>query len=105
MFLASSDPGVTLLLTLVAISVTVGLGFVFAFFIKKNVEHFKEEDEVIADNVVPKTQLVKEINKYIKKYGLDNTVEFIRRYMANNTLKPKHRQSYYDLYMSEQYCC
>ena len=69
MFLASSDPGVALLLTLVAIAITVGLGFVFAYFIKRNVEHFKEEDEVIADNVVPKTQLIKEINKYIKKIG------------------------------------
>ena len=51
MFLASSDSGVALLLTCVAVVVTVGLGLVFAYFIKRNVEHFKEEDEVIADNV------------------------------------------------------
>lgn len=43
-----------------------------------------------------------QINKYIRKYGLENTVEFIRRYKANPTLKPKHKQSYYDLYMAIQ---
>ncbi len=69
MFLASNNPGVALLLTCVAVILTVGLGLLFAYFIKRNVEHFKEEDEVIADNVVPKTQLIKEINKYIKKIG------------------------------------
>ena len=69
MFLASNNPGVALLLTSIAVLATVGLGLLFAFLIKKNVEHFKEEDDVIADNVVPKSHLVKEINKYIKKIG------------------------------------
>lgn len=45
---------------------------------------------------------VNQINKYVRKYGLDNTVEFIRRYKKDNTLKPKHKQSYYDLYMTTQ---
>lgn len=39
------------------------------------------------------------INTYIRKYGLENTVEFIKRYQANPILKPKGNQSYYDLYM------
>lgn len=40
------------------------------------------------------------INTYIRKYGLDNTIEFIRRYKSNPTLKPKVKnQSYYSLYM------
>lgn len=41
------------------------------------------------------------INKYVVKYGLSNTIEFIYRYKKNPTLQPKHKQSYYDLYMNE----
>lgn len=41
------------------------------------------------------------INKYIRKYGPDNTSEFIRRYMANPTLKPSNKnKSIYGLYMN-----
>ena len=40
------------------------------------------------------------INNYIRKYGLENTIEFIKKYQANPTLKPKGKQSYYDLYMT-----
>lgn len=40
------------------------------------------------------------INKYIKLYGLTNTIEFIEKRLQNPDLKPKHRQSYYDLYMN-----
>lgn len=40
------------------------------------------------------------INTYIRKYGLDNTIEFIRKFQNNPTLKPKNNQSYYDLYMN-----
>ena len=39
------------------------------------------------------------INTYVKQYGLTNTIEFIRRYIENPTLKPKRGQSYYNLYM------
>lgn len=42
------------------------------------------------------------INIYIRKYGLENTIEFIRRFKANPNLKPKHMQSYYDLYMTNK---
>ena len=77
MFLAIDDPAVTVFLCVLAIVVTVGLGVLFAFFIKKNVEHFKEEDEVIAENVLPKTQMIKEINKYIKKIGTFGAATFI----------------------------
>ena len=45
---------------------------------------------------------VNTINKYIRKYGLESTIEFIKKYMANPSLKPKSRQSYYDLYMNSQ---
>lgn len=41
------------------------------------------------------------INKYIRRYGLDNTIEFIRRYKANPNLRPfKHNKSIYSLYMN-----
>lgn len=40
------------------------------------------------------------INNYIRKYGLENTIEFIKKYQANPILEPKNNQSYYDLYMS-----
>lgn len=39
------------------------------------------------------------INTYVRKYGQENTEEFIRRYLNNPCLQTKHKQSYYDLYM------
>ena len=39
------------------------------------------------------------INKYVRVYGLENTIEFIRRYMAHPELKPNPRQNYYNAYM------
>lgn len=39
------------------------------------------------------------INKYIRKYGLDNTIAFIKKYMSNPHIERKAKQSYYDLYM------
>ena len=41
------------------------------------------------------------INTYIRKYGLNNTIEFIKRYMANPNLKSSNKkQNYYNLYMN-----
>ena len=42
------------------------------------------------------------INEYIRKHGLNNTIQFIERYLKNPGLKPKNKQSYYDLYMTIQ---
>ena len=40
------------------------------------------------------------INKYVKKYGIENTIEFIKRYRQNSDLKPqKKNQCYYEIYM------
>lgn len=39
------------------------------------------------------------INKYIRTYGLDNTIEFIRRYRANPHLQKYRGQNIYALYM------
>lgn len=42
------------------------------------------------------------INRYIQKYGLNNTVEFIRRYKSNPNLQRFYMtQSYYELYMRD----
>lgn len=41
------------------------------------------------------------INKYILLYGEENVKTFIARRLANPKLEPKHKQSYYDLYMSD----
>ena len=42
------------------------------------------------------------INTYVRKYGIDNTAEFIKRYRKNPQLKDKRRvnQSLYELYMA-----
>lgn len=42
------------------------------------------------------------INTYIRKYGEENTKDFIRKYLRNSGNKPKSKQSYYDLYMNNQ---
>ena len=39
------------------------------------------------------------INKYVRKYGLNNTIKFIEWYLCNIGLKPKSPKSYYDLYI------
>lgn len=43
---------------------------------------------------------VNQINNYVRQYGLDNTVEFIRRYRSEPKRHKTSKQSYYDLYMS-----
>ena len=45
---------------------------------------------------------VNRINVYIREYGLENTTKFIELYLKNPGLKPKHKQSYYDLYITIQ---
>lgn len=42
---------------------------------------------------------INRINIYMREYGYDNTVNFIKKYIGNPGLKPKAKQSYYDLYM------
>lgn len=41
------------------------------------------------------------INKYVRKYGLENTIEFIKRFRENpNKKRSNQNQSYYNLYMN-----
>ena len=41
------------------------------------------------------------INTYVRKYGLENTIEFIRRLRKNPILISDGSQSYYELYMNK----
>lgn len=41
---------------------------------------------------------INQINIYVRKYGIDNTVEFIRRFLKNPNLCSKG-QNYYEFYM------
>lgn len=41
------------------------------------------------------------INKYVRTYGKEQTIEFIRRYKNNPNLKRNSNQSYFDLYMNQ----
>lgn len=42
------------------------------------------------------------INTYVRKYGLENTIEFIKRYTANPNLRPFNKnQNIYSLYMNK----
>lgn len=40
------------------------------------------------------------ITDYIRRYGMANTVEFIKRFQSNPELERKSGQSYYELYMN-----
>lgn len=42
------------------------------------------------------------INNYIRKYGLENTIIFIEKYLEHPNLKSKTTRSYYDLYMNNK---
>lgn len=45
---------------------------------------------------------VNTINKYIRKYGLDNTIEFIKRFRLNpHKTRKCMNESYYNLYMND----
>lgn len=44
---------------------------------------------------------INRINTYIREYGLDNTIEFIKRFRVNPNLRPNNRnQSIYSVYMN-----
>lgn len=40
------------------------------------------------------------VNTYIRNYGLENTIEFIKKFMNEPKRNRKSKQSYYDLYMN-----
>lgn len=67
MFLENINDGLAIVLTLVAILVTIGLGVLFFFLIRRNILKEKEEHDVIVENAVTQRAMVDSINQYIKK--------------------------------------
>lgn len=68
MFLAI-DNATSVLLTCLILIVMVLISIGLYFAIKKNLKHFKEEDDIIVENAIPTTQMLQSINKHIKKVG------------------------------------
>ncbi|MGM9970113.1 MAG: EAL domain-containing protein [Anaeroplasma sp.] len=66
MFLEMND-GAAILLTFVALFITIGLGALFLFLIKRNMNKEKEESEVIVENAITKKAMEASIRSYIKK--------------------------------------
>ena len=67
MFLEQMPNGLAILLTIVAILVTIGLGVLFFFLIRRNVRIIKEENDVIVESAITKKQMEDSIRQYIKK--------------------------------------
>ena len=66
MFLEMKD-GAAILLTFVALLVTLGLCALFLYLIKRNFDKEKEESEIIVENAITKRQMEDSIRNYIKK--------------------------------------
>ena len=68
MFLEIDGPTSVLLSTIVVVlTVLIGIGVWFA--IRKNIRHFKEEDDIIVENAITTSQMLQSINKHIKRVG------------------------------------
>ena len=78
MFLKIED-GVAIVLTFVAIIVTIGIGFVIFLLIKRNIAREKEESEIITDDAISKRMMIDSIRNYIKK--VDKFGAFVLMYV------------------------
>lgn len=67
MFLSQMDSGAAILLTFLFILLTIGLGTLLFFLIRRNIKREKEEHEVIIENAVTKRYMEDSIKQYIKK--------------------------------------
>ena len=61
------DDGAAILLTFVFLLITILLGVLLAFLIRRNLRKEKEESSVIVENAITKKAMVEQINQYIKK--------------------------------------
>lgn len=68
MFIAIDNP-TSVLLTGIALLATVGLSVLIYFAIKKNMKHFKEEDDIIVENALTKSEMIRSINRHIRRVG------------------------------------
>ena len=64
--------GAAILLTFVAVFVTLGLGYLFFFLIKRNIAKEKEESEIIVEDAITRRQMEDSINLYIKTHVRHN---------------------------------
>lgn len=69
MILSTMDDATTILLTCIALVVTILLGVLILFIIKKNVKHFKEEDDIIVENAITNSQMIQSMQKHFKRVG------------------------------------
>ena len=67
MFLSQMDSGAAILLTFIFVLLTIGMGAILFFLIRRNVRREKEEHEVIIENAVTKRYMEDSIKQYIKK--------------------------------------
>lgn len=67
MFFATD--GTSILITCIVLAVTILLGVGAIFLIRKNLKHFKEEDDIIVENAITTSQMENSIRKHIKRVG------------------------------------
>lgn len=71
------DNGASILITCIVVVLTIGLGILIYIAIRKNLKHFKEEDEIIVENAVTKSQMIQSVQKHIKKVGNFGAATFL----------------------------
>ena len=67
MFLATFDDSSAILLTILFVLLTVGLGWLLFMAIQRNIKLEKEENDIIVDNAISKKTLVDSVKSYIKR--------------------------------------
>ena len=67
MFLENINDGLAIVIMLIAVLVTIGLGVLMFFLIKRNVMKEKEEHDVIVENAITQRAMVDSIKQFIKK--------------------------------------
>lgn len=63
------DDATSVLLTAIFLLIMGALGVGIYFAIKKNLKHFKEEDDIIVENALTKSAMIQSINRHIKRVG------------------------------------
>ncbi len=67
MFLENINDGLAIVIMLIAVLVTIGLGVLIFFLIKRNIIKEREEHDVIVENAITQRAMVDSIKQYIKK--------------------------------------
>lgn len=67
MFLENISDGLAIVIMLIAVLVTIGLGVLMFFLIKRNIMKEREEHDVIVENAITQRAMVDSIKQFIKK--------------------------------------